>query len=139
MYGQNSVGIGRGFKIGSDSLYANGINNAIAIGHNATSRNDGDITLGADATASGNSSVAIGSGATADGAEYKMNLNNQIKVTPSNQIYISNSANTSTYCLQEKIENTEAALGGLKLVKLSQSEYDALATKDSNTLYVING
>lgn len=28
-------------------------------------------------------------------------------------------------------------LGGLKLVKLSQSEYDALATKDSNTLFVI--
>ena len=137
LYGQNSVGIGRGFKIGSDSYYSNGINNAIAIGHNATSRNDGDITLGANATASGNSSVAIGSGATADGAEYKMNLNNQIKVTPSNQVYISNSANTSTYCLQEKIENTETALGGLKLVKLSQSEYDSLATKDNSTLYVI--
>ena len=28
-------------------------------------------------------------------------------------------------------------LGGLKLVKLTQSEYDALSTKDSNTLYVI--
>lgn len=30
-------------------------------------------------------------------------------------------------------------LGGLKLVKLTQSEYDALATKDSSTLYIING
>ena len=30
-------------------------------------------------------------------------------------------------------------LGGLKLVKLTQSEYDALQTKDANTLYVING
>ena len=29
------------------------------------------------------------------------------------------------------------ALGGLSLVKLSQSEYDALATKDNSTLYVI--
>ena len=28
-------------------------------------------------------------------------------------------------------------LGGLKLVKLSQSEYDALQTKDANTLYII--
>ena len=28
-------------------------------------------------------------------------------------------------------------LGGLKLVKLSQSEYDALQTKDSSTLYII--
>lgn len=139
LYGQNSVGIGRGFKIGSDALYANGINNAIAIGHNATSRSDGDVTLGANTTASGGSSVAIGSGTTANGSDYKMNLNNQIKVTPTNQVYISNSANTSTYCVQEKIETTEAALGGLKLVKLTQSEYDALATKDSNTLYVING
>ena len=30
-------------------------------------------------------------------------------------------------------------LGGLSIVKLTQAEYDALATKDSNTLYVING
>lgn len=30
-------------------------------------------------------------------------------------------------------------LGGLKLVKLTQSEYDALETKDSSTLYVISG
>ena len=29
--------------------------------------------------------------------------------------------------------------GGLKLVKLTQAEYDALTTKDSNTLYIING
>lgn len=28
-------------------------------------------------------------------------------------------------------------LGGLSLVKLTQAQYDALATKDSNTLYVI--
>ncbi len=31
------------------------------------------------------------------------------------------------------------ALGGLSLVKLTQSEYDALVTKDNNTLYVIVG
>ena len=30
-------------------------------------------------------------------------------------------------------------LGGLKLVKLTQSEYDSLTTKDSYTLYIING
>lgn len=30
-------------------------------------------------------------------------------------------------------------LGGLKLVKLSQSEYNALQTKDPNTLYIVNG
>ena len=30
-------------------------------------------------------------------------------------------------------------LGGLKLVKLTQSEYNALQTKDPNTLYIVNG
>ena len=33
--------------------------------------------------------------------------------------------------------NAVTALGGLKLVKLTQSQYDALQTKDSSTLYVI--
>ena len=32
---------------------------------------------------------------------------------------------------------TNTLLGGLKLVKLTQSEYDALATKDDNTVYFI--
>jgi len=35
--------------------------------------------------------------------------------------------------------NAITALGGLSLVKLTQAEYDALATKDSNVLYVIVG
>ena len=103
LYGQNSVGIGRGFKIGSDTFYANGIDNAVAIGHNATSRSDGDVTLGASTTASGGSSVAIGSGATANGSDYKMNLNNQIKVTPTNQVYIYNKDNTEMICLQDQL------------------------------------
>ena len=30
-------------------------------------------------------------------------------------------------------------LGGLKLVKLTQAEYDGLQTRDANTLYIING
>ena len=35
--------------------------------------------------------------------------------------------------------NAITALGGLSLVKLTQAQYDALSTKDSNTLYIING
>lgn len=35
--------------------------------------------------------------------------------------------------------NAITRLGGLTLVKITQSAYDALTTKDSNTLYVING
>ena len=41
--------------------------------------------------------------------------------------------------LKPYVKETRAALGGLKLVKLTQSEYDSLATKDSSTLYIING
>ena len=33
--------------------------------------------------------------------------------------------------------NAVTALGGLKLVKLTQSQYDALQTKDANTLFII--
>ena len=41
--------------------------------------------------------------------------------------------------LDERTTANTTALGGLSLVKLTQAQYDALATKDSNTLYVIVG
>ena len=141
--GEYSVAIGNDSKVYGVQSTALGIgcnasgNATLAIGRYSTSKGNTSVAIGNQANVSGDSSVAIGSGAKADGVDYKMNLNNQIKVTPSNQVYISNSANTSTYCLQEKIENTEAALGGLSLVKLTQAEYDALVTKDSNTLYIV--
>mgnify|MGYP006967284463 CR=1 FL=1 len=56
------------------------------------------------------------------------------KVDTNNQVYIKDKTNTTDVCIQDAI----AALGGLKLVSLTQSEYDNLATKDSNTLYIIN-
>ena len=121
LYGTQSIGIG-GFKIGNGSQYANFVSGCVAIGYGAKTRIDNAVAIGKDTEASGTT---------------KTNINNQLTIDTSNQVYISNSANTSTYCLQEKIENTEAALGGLKLVKLSQSEYDSLATKDNSTLYVI--
>lgn len=96
----------------------------------------GSIAIGYNSKSIINKSVAIGYNTVASGTT-QTNINNQLKIDTSNQVYISNSANTSTYCLQEKIENTEAALGGLSLVKLSQAEYNALATKDSMTLYII--
>ena len=114
-------------------------NGAISIGSTNNVFHNG-IAIGKNATAGARNSwghIAIGTNVKATGST-KTNINNQIKVDTSNQVYISNSANTSTYCLQEKIENTESALGGLKLVKLTQSEYDALSPNyDSNTLYVI--
>lgn len=121
LYGTQSIGIG-GFKIGNGSQYANFVSGCVAIGYGAKTRINNAVAIGKNTEASGTT---------------KTNINNQLTIDTSNQVYISNSANTSTYCLQEKIENTEAALGGLKLVKLSQSEYDNLATKDNSTLYVI--
>lgn len=45
----------------------------------------------------------------------------------------------SSYDIQDAAATT--ALGGLKLVKLTQQQYDALSPNnyDANTLYIING
>ena len=43
----------------------------------------------------------------------------------------------STTVLKDQVVANTTALGGLSLVKLTQAQYDALVTKDSNTLYVI--
>ena len=119
---------------------AKGYSQSIAIGSYTETYNDyqgGGVAIGYYARAKNiKNAVAIGAEVSTTGTT-KTNINNQLRIDTSNQVYISNSANTSTYCLQEKIENTEAALGGLSLVKLTQAQYDALATKDSNTLYVI--
>ena len=101
--------------------------------------NYGGISIGFDSKTQSRNAIAIGYNTVASGTT-KTNINNQLKIDTSNQVYISNSANTSTYCLQEKIENTESALGGLKLVKLTQAEYSAMeqaGTLDNSTLYVI--
>lgn len=44
---------------------------------------------------------------------------------------------SSLSAAEQKITALESALGGLKLVQLTQSEYDALTTKDANALYFI--
>ncbi len=121
-------------------------------------------------------SVAIGYQANVSGTT-KTNINNQLTIDTSNQVYIYNKDNTEMICLQDQlggssitvdtaldsgstnpvenrviynkfdeVEQVTAAglntlndkLGGLSIVKLSQSAYDALSPNyDSNTLYVI--
>ena len=81
---------------------------------------------------SGNTLFSVGNG-TADNARH-----NAFEIRQNGDIYCSDGTNDVK--LQDTITATAAnttALGGLKLVKLSQAEYDALTTKDSNTLYVI--
>ena len=97
---------------------------------------------------SGNTLFSIGNGYDFSSTH---NWHNAFEVRQNGDIYIANTDDTSVtgdYAyslypmvrLQDTITATASnttALGGLKLVKLTQSEYDALATKDSNTLYVI--
>lgn len=44
---------------------------------------------------------------------------------------------SSTTPLKDQVVANTTALGGLKLVKLTESEYAALVSKDANTLYVV--
>ena len=39
--------------------------------------------------------------------------------------------------LNANMDIIDAAFGGVKLRKLTQSEYDALVTKDEDTLYIV--
>lgn len=134
---------------------------AISIGSSNKVFQNG-IVIGSDSTAGASNSwnhIAIGYNTVATGTT-KTNINNQIKVDDSNQVYIYNKDNTEMICLQDALGGgggtvdteitsastnpvTSAAIynqfGGLKLVKLTQSEYDSLTTKNSSTLYIING
>jgi hypothetical protein len=81
---------------------------------------------------SGNTLFSVGNG-TASNSRH-----NAFEIRQNGDIYCSDGTNDVK--LQDTITATEAnttALGGLSLVKLTQSEYDALATKDNSTLYVI--
>ena len=63
---------------------------------------------------------------------------NAFEIRQNGDIYCSDGTNDVK--LQDTITATASnttALGGLSLVKLTQAEYDALATKDNSTLYVI--
>ena len=113
----------------------------VGIGHRIIAKGNGAVAIGDHSNANGANTLAIGKDTTATGTT-KTNINNQITVDTSNQVYISNSANTSTYCVQQKLETTEAALGGLKFVQCTQAQYDALVsggTVDSSTVYFITG
>ena len=47
------------------------------------------------------------------------------------------SAISTSDTLNQAVGKLECALGGIRLQSISQSDYDALATKDPNTLYII--
>lgn len=59
--------------------------------------------------------------------------------TADTTVHVTSAEKTSWDGAATNASNAVTALGGLKLVKLTQSQYDALQTKDANTLYIING
>ena len=119
--GVNSHAEGYGAKTNNEAEHASGKYNVSS---------SGSSTFGD----SGNTLFSVGNG-TADNARH-----NAFEIRQNGDIYCSDGTNDVK--LQDTITATAAnttALGGLKLVKLTQAEYDALTTKDSNTLYIING
>ena len=85
---------------------------------------------------SGDTLFTVGNGDT------NSTRHNALEIRQNGDIYFPDTDNTTYQNFYEKpmvrLQDMYAALGGLKLVKLTQSAYDALSPNyDSNTLYVI--
>ena len=87
LYGSKSIGIGA-FKIGNGSQYSNFVTNCVAIGYGAKTRISNAVAIGNDTEASGTT---------------KTNINNQLTIDTSNQVYIYNKDNTEMICLQDHL------------------------------------
>ena len=191
-YGHNVFLVTQNSSSSASGAYVNGTHNVIIgaikdgylnFGIPSFSTSQSVVIGGGGISTDKNNSVAIGYQANVSGTT-KTNINNQLTIDTSNQVYIYNKDNTEMICLQDQLggggssysagtgiditndvisvsgvvmssaittsvtsSSTDAQvpsakavndkLGGLNLVKLTQAEYDALATKDSNTLYVI--
>lgn len=161
--GQQSIVIGDGSSNNSDFTYCFGRNlNPNRVyqfleGANLNNNNEYEVAFGQynvssklknDYGDSGNTLFSIGNGYDFSSTH---NRHNALEIRQNGDIYIANTNDTSitgdkAYSLypmiklQDTITATAAnttALGGLKLVKLTQSEYDSLTTKDNSTLYLI--
>jgi len=135
--GANSFSVGSQTNASGFSSVAFGIKtttNNIAqasFGNNNITNGNSDYFAGN----SGNTLFSVGNGNT-DSARH-----NAFEIRQNGDLYFADTDNTTYQNYYQKpmvrLQDMYGALGGLKLVKLTQTEYDALATKDSNTLYVI--
>jgi len=109
VYGVQSTALGVGCNASGNNTLAIGRysaskgNDSVAIGNQANVSGNSSVAIGRLAKVSGDSSVAIGSGATANGVDYKTNINNQLTIDTSNQVYIYNKDNTEMICLQDQL------------------------------------
>ena len=159
--GANNVAIGGSIGSGvytsvSIGIGASAINNfqEVAIGSNASCSGRGGVAIGSSAVATAGRGVALGENARAtyDGS---VALGSNSSVSHIGEVNIGTSSSTqgyngtSTYRLLSGVYDPQNAhdaatkgyvdthLGGLSFVALTQNEYDALQTKDANTLYII--
>lgn len=163
--GQFSFAFGDNCKVNTNNNYTFMLGNQnsstkslqFSYGNNVNPKNELEFSFGtynnsSSATTSfgdsGNTMFSIGNGYDFSSTH---NWHNAFEVRQNGDIYVPNTDDTSVtgdYAyslypmvrLQDTITATAAnttALGGLKLVKLTQSQYDALQTKDASTLYII--
>ena len=108
---------------------------SIALGNRVNATNDREAAFGsynvsnkANTTFgdSGNTLFSVGNGASSSARH------NAFEIRQNGDIYVNDGTN------DVRLQDTILALGGLKLVKLTQNEYDQLATKDPDTLYIIS-
>lgn len=153
--GRKAIGIGTYSVSSGDMSLAigsanNGLNDntktkataqqAVAIGPAAQSSVTEGVAIGAYARAN------VGSGSVALGTYSSTTQTGEVNIGTSLTIFGYNSTN---YRLLTGLHDPQSAhdavtkgyvdthLGGLSFVALTQAQYDALATKDSNTLYII--
>ena len=129
---KNSINAKSGSYIPAYCFVGGEYNNVINTDEAAFGKYNNSVQNTSVGGASGTTLFSVGNG-TGNNARH-----NAFEIRQNGDIYCSDGTNDVK--LQDTITATAAnttALGGLKLVKLTQQEYDALTTKDSNTLYIV--
>lgn len=124
---------------------SNSTDNGIAIGMNAkintqfpeNTDNGEGIAIGLDAIAYGKDDVVIGSNVKTDFV-FKTNINDVIKGDSNKYAYIKDNNGVYTKILDLINNGGGSSEGGsVKVVELTQAEYDALQIKEEGVIYVI--
>lgn len=131
------------YSIAIGDNISNKTDNGIAIGRNAKVNtqypNDTDngegIAIGMDAIAYNKDDVAIGSNVMTD-FSFKTNINDVIKGDSNKYAYIKDENGVYTKIL-DLINNGSSEGGSVKVVELTQAQYDALQIKEEGVIYVI--
>lgn len=160
--GSSNINIGVSSQAISDNATAIGKSatagyRSTAVGSSAKTEQSG-IAIGSSATALGTASVAIGASANTNSTKYSVAIGLQAITTANRAIQIGTGTNSTANTLSVGLDASHNyqlldATGTIpaarlpstvvqstnvtNIVKLTQAEYDALATKDENTFYVI--